>query len=104
MISPLGQRQILQTAAVETARLAMEGGFQVHREQARRQAFDAKLAEAMLDVANVAESDVLKLTDQEAHDQSGRQKRETVASEDLPAEEDDTTPAEGAGPHLDLLA
>ncbi len=46
MISPLGQRQILQTAAVETVRQAMEGGFQVQREQARRQAFDAKLAEA----------------------------------------------------------
>lgn len=104
MISPLGQRQILQTAAVETARQAMEGGFQVQREQARRQAFDAKLAEAMLDVANVAESDVLKLTDQGTQDQSGRQERETEASEDLPAEENDPTPADGAGPHLDLLA
>lgn len=102
MISPLGQRQILQTAAVETVRQAMEGGFQVQREQARRQAFDAKLAEAMEDVADVSETDVLKLTEH----QEGRQGAEhgKGASEDLPAEEADETPADGAGPHLDLLA
>ena len=102
MISPLGQRQILQTAAVETVRQAMEGGFQVQREQARRQAFDAKLAEAMLDVADVAEADVLRLTDQgsqESGDQHG-----TGATEDLPEEDVGGTPAEGAEPHLDLLA
>ncbi len=86
MISPLGQRQILQTAAVETVRQAMEGGFQVQREQARRQAFDAKLAEAMLDVPDVAESDVLKLTEHGAQEQGGRQEHGTGASEDLPAD------------------
>lgn len=102
MISPLGQRQILQTAAVETVRQAMEGGFQVQREQARRQAFDAKLAEAMEDVADVSETDVLKLTEhQEEKQGAGHGKG---ASEDLPADDADGTPAEGAGPHLDLLA
>ena len=102
MISPLGQRQILQTAAVETVRKAMEGGFQVQREQARRQAFDAKLAEAMLDVADVAEADVLRLTDQGSQE-SGDQ-HATGATEDLPEEDVGGTPAEGAEPHLDLLA
>jgi hypothetical protein len=103
MISPLGQRQILQTAAVETVRAAMEGGFQVQREQARRQAFDAKLAEAMLDVPGVSESDVLKLAERGAQDQGTRQEHGTGATEDL-SEEAEVTPAEGAGPHLDLLA
>lgn len=103
MISPLGQRQILQTAAVETVRAAMEGGFQVQREQARRQAFDAKLAEAMLDVMVVAESDALKLTEHGTPEQGARQDHGTGASEDL-ASEPEATPAEGAGPHLDLLA
>lgn len=103
MISPLGQRQILQTAAVETVRQAMEGGFHVQREQARRQAFDAKLAEAMKDVPEVAESDVLKLTEHKQQEEEGRQQHGTGASEDLP-EEVLETPAEGAGPHLDLLA
>jgi hypothetical protein len=104
MISPLGQRQILQTAAVETVRQAMEGGFQVQREQARRQAFDAKLADAMMDVADVAETDVLKLTEQGAQEQEARHGHGTGASGDLPVEETDATPAEGAEPHLDLLA
>lgn len=103
MISPLGQRQILQTAAVETVRAAMEGGAQVQRELARRQAFDAKLADALLDVPEVGESDVLKLTEHGPHDQGARQEHGTGATEDLPGEAEGGS-AEGAGPHLDLLA
>ncbi|NWJ40108.1 MAG: hypothetical protein HXX12_03960 [Geothrix sp.] len=104
MISPLGQRQILQTAAVETVRQAMEGGLQVQREQARRQAFDAKLAEAMLDVSDVAETDVLKLTEQGAQERNGGRGHATGATEELPEEGGGDLPAEGAGPHVDLLA
>jgi len=81
----------------------MEGGLQVQREQARRQAFDAKLADAMLDVPEVAESDVLKLSEHGPQDQGGRRQHETGSSEELPGATD-ATPAEGAGPHLDLLA
>jgi hypothetical protein len=103
MISPLGQRQILQTAAVETVRAAMEGGLQVQREQARRQAFDAKLAEAQLDVPEVMESDVLKLREHGPHDQGNRQKHGTGSSDAFPGEPEGS-PADGAEPHLDLLA
>ncbi len=81
----------------------MEGGFQVQREQARRQAFDAKLADAMLDVADIAETDAMKLSEHGPQDQRGRQGRGTGSSGDLPPETE-ATPAEGAGPHLDLLA
>jgi len=104
MISPLGQRQILQTAAVETVRQAMEGGSQVQREQARKQAFDAKLAEAMLDVSDVAETDVLRLNEREAQDQPGGKEHGTGSTEGLPDGASDETQAEHAGPHLDLLA
>lgn len=104
MISPLGQRQILQTAAVETVRLAMEGGAQVQREQARRQAFDAKLLEAMQDVPDVAEADTLKLTEQGPEDREAGADHGTGASEDPEVEGDMPLPAEGARPHLDLLA
>lgn len=100
MISPLGQRQILQTASIETVKLAMEGGAQVQREQARRQAFDAKLAEAMVEVPDVSESDVLKLSEREGQRRDGGQEHGTGASGEEAAE----SPAEGAGPHLDLLA
>ena len=81
----------------------MEGGFQVQREQARRQAFDAKLAEAKLDVSDVAETDALKLTEHGPQDQGDRQQHGTGSSEGLPPETE-AIPAEGAGPHLDLLA
>ena len=103
MISPLGQRQILQTAAVEAVRQAMEGGFQIQREQARRQAFDAKLAEAILDVVDVAETDGLMLTEHGHQGQPQKHEHATGASEDLPFEPE-ATQAEGAEPHLDLLA
>ncbi len=103
MISPLGQRQILQTAAVETVRLAMDGSFQVQREQARRQAFDAKLAEAQKEVPDVGESDGLKLGNQAPRDQGSRQ-HGTGASEESPETNPDGTPAGPAEPHLDFLA
>jgi hypothetical protein len=104
MISPLGQRQILQTASVETVRQAMEGGFLVQREQARRQAFDAKLVEAQADVPDISESENLKLTQRDARDQPGNHPQGTGSSEELPPDETHGTPAEGARPHLDLLA
>ena len=104
MISPLGQRQILQTAAVETARQALEGSVLVQREQARRQHFDAKLVEAMHEVADVAESDAMRLTEHGANDHPGGQEHGTGASDEVPPGETAGTPAEGAGPHLDLVA
>jgi hypothetical protein len=104
MISPLGQRQIFQTVAVETVKLAMDGGFLVQQEQARRQAFDAKLAEALFDVPDVSKSDDLKLAEHGAEEQSGRHLHSTGSAEELPADETEGTPAEGARPHLDLLA
>lgn len=100
MISPLGQRQILQTLAVETVRLAMEGSAQVQREQARKLAFDAKLQEAMADVPDVNETDELRLSDPKDRRPGGR--HGTGASEE--DEPEGEGQAEGAGPHLDLLA
>jgi len=51
----------------------------------------------------VAESDVLKLSEHGPQDQGARQGHGTGSSDDLPDESPDG-PAEGAGPHLDLLA
>ena len=105
MISPLGQRQILQTAAVETAKLALEGGVQAQREQARKAAFDAKLAEAMLDVPEISHGEGMQLKEQGHEGQGSGTKHGTGASEDLPTEPGaEPTPAAAAGPHLDLLA
>jgi hypothetical protein len=101
MISPLTQRQILQTASVEAARLAVDGQALIQQEQARRQAFDARLAEAMTEVADVEQSDVLQLTD---HEGRGRQSGHGTGPGDEGAPEAEADSAEGAGPHLDLLA
>jgi hypothetical protein len=104
MISPLGQRQILQTLAVETAKAALEGGAQVQREQAQRQSFNARLSEAMLDVVDVAEADPLKLAEHGEQKEGKRSKHGTGASEGEGEEEPENSRAEGAEHHLDLLA
>lgn len=81
----------------------MEGGFQVQRELAQRQAFDAKLADGMLDVPEVAEAGVLKSSEHGLQGQGGQKGHGTGASEEL-SDESMSAPAEGAWPHLDLLA
>jgi len=103
MISPLTQRQILQTASAETVRLAMEGHAQVQQAQARKQSFDAKLAEAMVDVADVEETDVLRLAEREGRGRQPGHGAGHPGDEEAPAG-GSQDPAEGAGSHLDLLA
>jgi hypothetical protein len=106
MISPLAQRQILQTLAVETVRVAMEGSAQVQREQAQRQSFNAKLADAMMDVVDVAESDPLKLREHSDGESGGPGGHGTGASADSGEEGEaaEKPPAGPAEPHVDLLA
>ncbi len=106
MISPLAQRQILQTLAVETVRVAMEGSAQVQREQAQRQSFNAKLSDALMDVVDVAESDPLKLRDHGEAESGGAGEHGTGASADANEEDNprEPPPAGPAEPHVDLLA
>jgi hypothetical protein len=101
MISPLTQRQTLQTATLETVRLATEGASQVQQEIARRQSLDAKQAEARAHVADVESTDAMRLRDRGSRGQAGRHDR-GAGKEPESSETSDS--AEGAGPHLDLLA
>lgn len=101
MFIPLIQRQVLQTAAVEAVRASADGAAQVQQEQARRQMFDEKLAEARADVADVEAADVLRLTDREGRRQSSGHGTGAGSGDDVP---DERGPAGGAGPHLNLLA
>ena len=101
MFIPLIQRQVLQTAAVEAVRASADGAAQVQQEQARRQLFDEKLAEARADVADVEAADVLRLTDREGRRQPSDQGTGADSGEDAP---EDKGPAGGAGPHLNLSA
>ena len=75
----------------------------MQREEDRRHAFDARLADAQLEVPDISESEGLKLAEKDARDHPGSQ-HGTGASEDPTPDVADGTPAEGARPHLDLLA
>jgi hypothetical protein len=61
LITPIGQRQILQTAAAEAVRAAHEGSENVQREIARRQFLDQRLAEDQGAVHQVTSSENLRL-------------------------------------------
>lgn len=102
MLTPLIQRQVLQTVAVEAVRASADGAAAVQQEQARRQSFDAQLAEARADVNDVEASDALRLTDREGRQQAPGQGTGSSPGEEGGNAED--VPAEGARPHLDLLA
>jgi hypothetical protein len=94
MISPLAYRQVLLTATHEAVRQSAEGGQQVAREQARRQALEARQAEEADEVHDVSEVEVLGLNEQRRQGGGSRKSKE---GEEEP-------PAEDAENHLDFLA
>lgn len=103
MITPIGQRQILQTASAEAVRAAHEGGEHVQREIARRQILDQQLAEDQGAVHQVTSSENLRLEE----DARERKRREREAKEGKPGEPaagSGESPAEAAESHLDFLA
>ena len=103
MITPIGQRQILQTVAAEAVRAAHEGGEHVQREIVRRQILDQQLAEDQGSVHQVSPSENLRLEENAREQRRGGRGR---PEGDL--RETDGEMAEGqAGPAdstLDFLA
>ena len=103
MITPIGQRQVLQTAAAEAVRAAHEGGEHVQREIARRQVFDQRMAEDQGSVQQVTSSENLRLEENPRD-----QKRGQRGSQEGGSQEPGETGAPGqAGPAdstLDFLA
>lgn len=103
MITPIGQRQILQTASAEAVRAAQEGGEHVQREITRRQILDQRLAEDQGSVHQVTSSENLRLE----KDARERQRREREGKEGKPApapEGETESSASAAESHLDFLA
>lgn len=104
MITPIGQRQVLQTVAAEAVRAAHEGNEQVQREIARRQILDQRLAEDQGAVHQVSSAENLRL-EENPHEQRRRgghpaQEEPTEAEDGEP----EPRPAGPADSHLDLLA
>lgn len=103
MITPIGQRQILQTVAAEAVRAAHEGGEHVQREIVRRQLLDQQLAEDQGSVHQVSASENLRLEENAREQKRGGKGRPEGSPRDADGEE----VAGQAGPAdstLDFLA
>ena len=107
MITPLGQRQVLTTAAMEAVRVAHEGAVQSQQVESRRQAFVNRQAEGQYEVPGIEESDSLRL------DPEGERGGEREVGEETPgqpgsqAQKDESEDKEAAGTaegRLDFLA
>lgn len=101
MITPLVQRLILTTAAMEAVRQGHEGAVQGQQLLARRQAVLDRMTEAHEEVPQVKGSQDLRLDPD--HQQRDQSSAESEGGEPPQGE----GPAEGAEPaegHLDFLA
>ncbi len=103
MISPLGQRQIFQTANVEAVRQAQEVSELIERENAKKRVADERLVEDQASVRVVANSEGIRTNEREGRQgqaggggaQEGGEPKERREGEN---------PAESADSHLDFLA
>jgi hypothetical protein len=101
MISPLGQRQVFQTANVEAVRVAQEVSEQLQRENAKKRAVDDRIHEDEGTVRVIAESESIQTHER----QGGRGTQEELLEEKTTHEKKDAKePAESADSHLDFLA
>ncbi|MDP2876488.1 MAG: hypothetical protein Q8O00_09920 [Holophaga sp.] len=101
MITPLGQRQIFQTANVEAVRASLEVSGQIQREQARKKTADDKTAEDQAGVQVISGSERI-ITEE-------RQQRQKQGGADHQKEKDGdgeggNEKAKSADSHLDFLA
>lgn len=99
MISPLGQRQVFQTANVEAVRQAQEVSEQIQRENVKKQVADDRLTEAEASVRVIAESEHIATSERQG---GGTQQEvpEQRAEKKKPGEVDT---AESADSHLNFL-
>ena len=103
MITPFAQRQIFQTANIESVRAAHEVSEQIQREHARKKTAEDHAAEDQATVHMIPESDRIRTGER-------REGKGQGGSEEQPpgeGEEREGTSNESAGPadsHLDFLA
>lgn len=101
MITPLGQRQIFQTANLEAVRASLEVSEQIQREQARKKTADDRMAEDQAGVQNIPGSERI-LTEERRHSRGGGQGGAEEGEEGGEPSGDGT--AKPADSHLDFLA
>jgi hypothetical protein len=103
MISPLGQRQIFQTAHVEAVRQAQEVSEQVQRENVKKRVAEEQLNEDQASVRVIDNSEHIRTDERESR------RGEGGAEEELPeksakGKKDGENPADSADKHMDFLA
>ena len=101
MISPLGQRQVFQTANVEAVRQAQDVGEQIQRENAKKRAVDDRLQEDQASVRVIAEAGTIQTNER----RGGKGAQEELLEQKTPKEKKEgENTAESADSHLDFLA
>lgn len=106
MIGPLAQRQIHLISNVEAMRQAVDAGEQQTREVSRKQAADARLAEASSEVPQIPEAQGLRTEERQARQHPQGHPGAPGAGEDEPEEAGPEAASEAnpADRHLDFLA
>lgn len=101
MITPLGQRQMFQTANIESVRAAHEVSELIQREQARQKTAEERAAEEEAEVHLIPGSDRIRTEER-------RGGRNQGGTEDEPSgEAEERESRDGADPadsHLDFMA
>ena len=101
MISPLGQRQVFQTANIEAVKQAQEVSEVLQRDNAKKRALDDRLNEDQASVRVVAESENIQTHERQGGGGAQQELLEQSAKKEKKGEEH---AAESADPHLDFLA
>jgi hypothetical protein len=101
MISPLGQRQVFQTANVEAVRQAQEVSELIQRDNAKKRAVDDRLHEDQASVRVIAESENIQTQERQGGGGAEQELLEQNAAKERKEEEH---AAESADSHLDFLA
>jgi hypothetical protein len=103
VITPVAQRQIFQTANIESVRAAHEVSEQIQREQSRKKTAEDRAAEDQASVRVIPGSDRIRTEERrEGHGQGGAEEAPFGAGDG-----EEKAPEEPAGPadsHLDFLA
>lgn len=105
MITPLGQRQIFQTANIEAVRMSLEMSEQIQREAASRKAAEDHLAEEQDNVHEIEKAEGLRTEERKGRGRQESQAGETEEGNELSEDSEAATPAEESiEGHLDFLA
>ena len=101
MISPLGQRQVFQTANVEAVRQAQEVSEQIQRENVKKQVAEDRLMEDQASVRVIAESEQIATAERKGGRGAQQELLEQKAGR---KKKDGEEAADSADTHLNFLA